>query len=72
LDKDLRRISAATGLYTQIAALAFVILSGIELYTEFTEGNVLRRDIVFYLLVFAISLSLLLSGAGAFAKDIPL
>src|SRR4051812_15025616 len=51
------------GLYTQIAALAFVILSAVEFYTEYTEGNVLRRDIVFYLLVFAISLSLLLTGA---------
>ncbi len=60
------------GLYTQIAALGFVILSGIEFYTEFTEGNVLRRDLVFYALVFAISLSLLLTGAGAYAKDIPL
>jgi uncharacterized membrane protein YphA (DoxX/SURF4 family) len=60
------------GLYTQIAALVFVVLSAIEFYTEYTEGNVIRRDIVFYALVFAISLSLLLTGAGAYAKDIPL
>ncbi|MDB5194709.1 MAG: hypothetical protein JWN50_723 [Parcubacteria group bacterium] len=60
------------GLYTQTAALAFVVLSGIEFYTEYTEGNILRRDIVFYALVFAIALSLLLTGAGAYAKDLPL
>ena len=60
------------GLYTQVAALAFVLLSGIELYIEYTEGAVLKRDFVFYLLVFAIALSLLLTGAGAFARDLPL
>lgn len=60
------------GLFTQVAALVFVILSAIECYTEFTEGNVLKRDIVFYVLLFAIALSLLLTGAGAFARDLPL
>lgn len=60
------------GLYTQIAALAFVILTGIELFIEYKEGGVLKRDIVFYILIFAIALSLVLSGAGAYAQDIPL
>ena len=60
------------GLYTQVAALAFVVLSAIEFYIEYTEGDVLKRDIVFYALVFAIALSLLLTGAGAFARDLPL
>jgi uncharacterized membrane protein YphA (DoxX/SURF4 family) len=60
------------GFLTQVAALAFVLLSGIEFYIEYTEGAVLKRDIVFYILVFAIARSLLLTGAGAFARDLPL
>lgn len=62
----------AIGLYTQIAALAVVILSGIEFYIEYTEGGVLKRDITFYILIFAIAASLLLTGAGAYARDLPL
>lgn len=60
------------GLWTQVAALAFIIFSGIELYIEWQAGEILKRDIVFYLLIFAISLSLLITGAGAYAIDIPL
>ena len=60
------------GLWTQVAALAFALFTGIELYVEWKAREILKRDLVFYLLAFAISLSLLLTGAGAFAVDIPL
>src|SRR3989344_2291663 len=60
------------GLWTQVAALAFVIFTGAELYIEWSAREVLKRDMVFYLLIFTISLSLLLTGAGAYAIDIPL
>jgi len=60
------------GLWTQVAALAFVIFSGIELYVEWQARDILKRDMVFYLLIFTISLALLLTGAGAYAVDIPL
>ena len=60
------------GYYTQIAALVFVLLTGAELYIEYKDAGILRRDITFYLLLLAISLSLLLTGAGAYAFDIPL
>lgn len=60
------------GLWTQAAALVFVIFTGIELYVEWQTREILKRDIVFYLLIFVISLSLLLTGAGAYAIDIPL
>ena len=60
------------GFWTQVAALAFVIFTGIELYVEWQAREILKRDMVFYLLAFVISLSLLLSGAGAYAIDIPL
>jgi uncharacterized membrane protein YphA (DoxX/SURF4 family) len=65
-------IMLLVGWYTQIAALAFVIIFGIEFYVEYKDGSILRRDLTFYLLVLAIAVSLLLSGAGAFAFDIPL
>ncbi|OHA92332.1 MAG: hypothetical protein A3J09_02565 [Candidatus Zambryskibacteria bacterium RIFCSPLOWO2_02_FULL_51_21] len=60
------------GLWTQVAALAFAILTGIELGIELSMREVLKRDITFYLLLFVISISLLLTGAGAYAFDIPL
>jgi uncharacterized membrane protein YphA (DoxX/SURF4 family) len=60
------------GFYTQIAALFFVLATGTELYVEWKAREILKRDMVFYLLVFVISLSLLLTGAGAFAIDLPL
>lgn len=60
------------GLWTQVAALVFVISSGVELYIEWRAREILKRDVVFYLLVFVTSLSLLLTGAGAYAIDIPL
>ena len=60
------------GLWTQVAALVFVIFSGIELYVEWQAREILKRDIVFYILIFTISLSLLLTGAGAYDIDIPL
>jgi len=65
-------IMLVVGLYTQIAALVFVILFAIEFYLEWSENSLLKRDLVFYILCLGISLSLLLSGAGAFAFDIPL
>ena len=60
------------GLWTQVAALAFAILTGIELIIEWSMREVLKRDLTFYLLIFVISISLLLTGAGAYAFDIPL
>lgn len=60
------------GLWTQVAALAFVVFTGTELYVEWQAREILKRDMVFYILIFTISLSLLLTGAGAYAIDIPL
>lgn len=60
------------GFYTQIAAILFVIIAGVSFYVEYKDASVLKRDIVFYLLILAISVSLLLTGAGTYAKDLPL
>lgn len=60
------------GLWTQVAALAFVLFTFAELFVEWRAGEVLKRDFTFYLLIFVISLSVLITGAGAYAFDIPL
>ncbi len=60
------------GIYTQVASLFFVLSTGAELYIEWRAKDILKRDAVFYLLTFIISVSLLLTGAGAYAIDLPL
>ena len=60
------------GYLTQIAALVMAIILFAEAYVELRDGAILKRDIVFYILLLAICLSLLLTGAGAFAFDLPL
>lgn len=65
-------ISLIAGFSTQIAALTFSIVTFGEFYVEYREETLLKRDIIFYLLIFTISLSLLFSGAGIFAVDLPL
>lgn len=60
------------GAYTQIAALVLGLLTFAEAYVEYKDPTILKRNFVFYSLVLAILLSLLLSGAGAFAIDLPL
>jgi putative oxidoreductase len=60
------------GLFTQVAALVLAMLVFAETYIEYKEPLLLKRNFVFYLMLLAIVLSLLLSGAGAFAFDLPL
>ncbi len=60
------------GLYTQVAALVFAVLSLIEIIVEYREPIILKRNIVFFILIFAISVSLLFTGAGRPAFDLPL
>ncbi len=60
------------GYYTQIAALVLALLTFAEAYVEYKDPTILKRNFVFYVLILAITLSLLFSGAGAFAIDLPL
>ena|SRR5581483_11868803 len=60
------------GLYTQAAALVFVIFTAIELYIEWSAKEILKRDFVFYALLLAIALSILLTGPGVYSIDLPL
>ncbi|HEY4528564.1 MAG TPA: DoxX family protein [Candidatus Paceibacterota bacterium] len=61
-----------TGFLTQVATLVFVVFTGLELTVEWKVREILKRDLVFYLLIFTISLSLALTGPGAYAIDLPL
>lgn len=65
-------ILLVVGLFTQGSALFFTLLSLAELRIEYREPVILKRNIIFYMLVFAISLSLVFTGAGFFAFDLPL
>ncbi len=55
------------GLHTQVVAIVFALFSFIELYSEIKEPAILKRNIVFYTLIFAISISLIFSGPGFLA-----
>lgn len=60
------------GFYTQITALILALLTFAETYIEYKEPEFLKRNLVFYVMLLSILLSLLFSGAGAFALDLPL
>jgi len=60
------------GFYTQIAALILGLLVFAETYIEYKDPLILKRNFVFYTMLLAIVLSLLLSGAGKPAFDLPL
>ena len=60
------------GSYTQITAIVFAVIFFCETVLEYREESLETRNLPFYIMMFAISLSLVFSGAGAFALDIGL
>ena len=60
------------GAYTQLVALVLAVISISELLVEYKEESILKRDLPFYLLIAVICISLLLTGAGLYAIDIPI
>ena len=60
------------GAYTQLAALVLAVISISEMLVEYEEESILKRDFIFYLMLSAICVSLLFTGAGLFAIDIPI
>lgn len=64
-------LSFVAGFYTQYAALVAITFA---LYASFSKKyqKATERNVLFYILMLAISISLLLTGAGIFAYDIPL
>ncbi|GMQ95358.1 MAG: hypothetical protein BMS9Abin13_471 [Patescibacteria group bacterium] len=60
------------GLYTQIAALAATALMSAAVVIKLRHKNALPNDAAFYILLSIASLSIIFSGAGFFAIDLPL
>jgi len=59
------------GLYTQIAALLGMFIAIFAISTTNTK-SVFGNEKNFYILIFVVSLSLFITGAGPFAFDLPL
>lgn len=60
------------GLFTQVAALILVIMFGLLMVKQIVNKAFLSDGVNYYLFLFIIALSLMLSGPGAFAFDYPL
>lgn len=65
-------ICLIVGFLTQIAALVTLIISIGAYYLKGKQPNQIENSKRFFFLLFVISLSLLFSGAGFFAFDLPL
>ena len=61
-----------TGLYTQVAVLAGIVLIKFEYYMARKSGSLTREKTALTIIMIVILLSLLLTGPGAFAFDLPL
>ncbi len=60
------------GLYTQIAALAAILLVIVDFYTENKAMSLTREKKALTILTIAILLSILVTGPGIFSFDLPL
>lgn len=65
-------VSMLLGFYTQVGALIGITLSGIQVIkpSMFTYPTALPRT--FFVLMFCVSVSLFITGAGIFAFDLPI
>jgi len=60
------------GLYTQLAALLVLLISGMQVLFPRALWNPGIPSRIFYLLLFFVSLSLFITGAGILAFDLPI
>ncbi len=65
-------IMIVVGFYTQIAVIIALILIALDFWLEKKKGPVAREKMALTILMIIILLSLLLTGPGAFAFDLPL
>ncbi len=65
-------ISFILGYLTQLGSLLALIILGTQLITKVRSKAFLTDGINYYLVLFVISLSLLFTGPGSFAFDLPL
>lgn len=60
------------GLWTQIGALIVIVDMIVKLYHKVTKKAFLTDGVNYYFLVLILALTLLVTGAGLFAMDLPL
>ena len=60
------------GLYTQLAALLNALILIIKLAIKAREGKLLTDGVNYYILLLAMCISLMVTGAGFWALDLPL
>lgn len=60
------------GFLTQLAALVSTLLFAFYLYQKIRQKSFLTDGVNYYFILLIISLTLLISGPGAFAFDLPL
>jgi uncharacterized membrane protein YphA (DoxX/SURF4 family) len=60
------------GLWTQLAALVNAVILIIKIGFKIRDGKFLTDGVNYYILLLAMALSLIFTGAGAFAFDLPL
>jgi len=60
------------GFYAQVAAIALSVIMAGAVWIKRQKPELLKNDIEFYVLLLVATASLILTGAGAFAFDIPL
>lgn len=60
------------GFWTQIAALVACVVLGIRIYSKIKQKSFLTDGVNYYFILFIISLSLLITGPGFLAIDLPL
>jgi uncharacterized membrane protein YphA (DoxX/SURF4 family) len=70
--KILVGICLIIGLFTQVSALIAAILTVAAIYATSRSETLLKRDVYHYVLVFIVALSLIFTGAGSLAIDLPL
>ena len=72
LIKTLCGLSILLGLWTQVGALIAVVYFATKLYSKFKRKELFSDGINYYFILFVIALSLLFTGPGVFAFDLPL
>ena len=60
------------GLYAQIAAMVLSLFMLGAVFIKWRKPELLKNDMEFYIILFIATASLIISGAGALAFDIPL
>lgn len=70
--KTLSAMAIITGFYTQIAVLILITTTIIDIVLEKKGGKLKKTKLQLYIFILVILLSLLITGAGFFAIDMPL